>query len=85
MKLTSLPPAIGTLLGRLGSLTLLWQVVKKEDSEFKTVKSRLKNWPCVASGSCGGVGKYVHKYICMGILASIFVYICLISTEFIVV
>ena len=35
-----LPPARSKLLGRLGSLAMLWQLVEeKENSEFKPVKS----------------------------------------------
>ena len=36
-------PAMGKKLGRVNSLTLLWQPVsKKENSEFKPVKLRMK-------------------------------------------
>ena len=36
-------------------------VYEKENSEFKPVKLRLKNWPCVISCPSGGVGKYLHR------------------------
>ena len=32
-------------------------------SYFKLVKLHLKNWPCVTSCLCGGVGKYIYIYI----------------------
>ena len=37
-------------------------VYEKENSEFKPVKLRLKNWPCVISCPSGGVGKYDNNY-----------------------
>ena len=47
------------IAGQTGSLALVWQLVKeKENSEFKPVKLRLKNWPCFISYPSGGVGKY---------------------------
>ena len=42
-----LPPAMGKLKDRLGSLTLVWQLVKeKENSDIKLVKPRLKIASC---------------------------------------
>ena len=39
MNPTVLHPAMGKLLGRLGSVTLLWQLVlEKKNSKFKLVK-----------------------------------------------
>ena len=41
-----------------GSSALVRQLVnEKENSEFKSVKPRLKNWPCVQSCPSRGVGK----------------------------
>ena len=34
-----------------------------QNSEFKPVKLRLKNWPRVISFPSGGVGKYAHMYV----------------------
>ena len=41
--------------------TLVWQpILYKENSEFKSVNFRLKNFPCVASGTFGLIGKYIQ-------------------------
>ena len=34
---------------------------EKENSEFKPIKLRLRNWPCVTSCPDGGVGKYIYQ------------------------
>ena len=62
---TILSPAMGKIVWQTGSWTLVWKLVwEKENSEFKPVKFYLKNWPCVASCLCGGVGECIHLWCC---------------------
>ena len=66
MNLTILHPAMGKLLGRLGSLTMVCQpALEKENSEFKSLKLRLKLSMCAKSCSYGEVTiyLYIHTYI----------------------
>ena len=41
---------------RLESLTLVWPLVLEKEICY----TLLKNWPCVTSCSCGGIGKYIY-------------------------
>ena len=51
MNLTILPPVMSKKLGRLGSLTFVWQPVLEKENWIQTCKIPLKNWLCVASCS----------------------------------
>ena len=46
---------------------------RRKTLDFKPLKLHLKNWPCVTSCLCWGVGKYIHTYIHTYIYLYIFI------------
>ena len=68
MNLTILLSTMGKYLGRMGSLTLVWQLIyEKEYSEFKPVKLHLKLTLCntllMQRGWCIYIYIYIYVYV----------------------